>query len=138
MSPSATPASRPLRVLLVDDHQEARAAMAKYLSLSGLDVTEAANGAAAIAALQAGPPFRALLTDLSLPDIDGYEVAHRAREISPATWIALITGWSVDTDDALNNGVSEVFLKPVNLGELCQAIKERVAANDLDVTDEAH
>jgi DNA-binding response OmpR family regulator len=115
------------RILLVDDHREARGAMAKYLGFSGFVVTEAPNGTSAISAIQAGPPFQIVLTDLSLPDMDGFVVARRAREISPGTWIALVTGWSIDTDDALDYGVDQVFFKPVNLGDLCRILKEKVA-----------
>jgi DNA-binding response OmpR family regulator len=123
------------RVLLVDDHREARGAMAKYLSFSGFAVTEAVNGTTAIAALQAGPPFQILLTDLSLPDMDGFIVARRARELSDKTWIALVTGWSIDTDDALDHGVDQVFFKPVDLGALCRILNAELAANHADPTE---
>ena len=120
------------RVLLVDDHREARGAMAKYLAFSGFTVTEAANGESAIDAILAGPPFQILLTDLSLPDMDGFVVSKRTRELSPATWIALVTGWSVDTDDALDYGIDQVFCKPVNLGDLCRILKDKLSTDDTD------
>ena len=134
MTASDRPTADSPRILLVDDHREARAAMAQYLSFSGFAVTEAADGAGAIAALQAGPPFEILLTDLSLPDMDGFVVSRRAREIAPSTWIALVTGWSIDTDDAVDHGVDHVFLKPVNLGDLCRILKEPRSADGADKT----
>jgi CheY-like chemotaxis protein len=116
------PTARP-RVLLVDDHHEARAAIAKYLGYHGFDVTEAGTGAVALAAVAAGPAFPYLLLDLSLPDMDGRDVARKVRAESPSTWIALVTGWTPDPDDPEPVEIDSVFVKPVDLASLCQVLR---------------
>lgn len=119
---SAPPADHP-RVLLVDDHREVRSAVSKYLGYHGFDVTEAGTGQAALDAVAAGPPFPYLLLDLSLPDMDGRDVARKVRADSPSTWIALVTGWSADPDDPEPPEIDSVFIKPVDLAGLCQVLR---------------
>lgn len=123
------PAQTPLppdapRVLLVDDNRELRSGMSRYLGIFGFAVTEASDGKSALDALDAGPPFRFLLTDLSLPDVDGREVAQKARRVSPETWNAVITGWDVDVDELRPWGVDRVFQKPIELSFLCKLLAE--------------
>ena len=98
--------------------------MVRYMTLMGYDVTEAADGRSAIAALSGPTPFRFLLIDLSLPDLDGRDVAREARRVSPATWNVLVTGWDVEIEEVLDSGVDRVFHKPVNFAELCQSLAE--------------
>ena len=117
-----SPAER-ARVLLVDDHAEGRAAIAKYLGYHGFDVTEAGTGSAALAAVAASPPFPFLLLDLSLPDMDGRDVARKVRADSPSTWIALVTGWTPDPDDPDPPEIDSAFVKPVNLADLCKILR---------------
>jgi CheY-like chemotaxis protein len=112
------------RVLLVDDHRDVRSMIAKYLSFNGFAVTEAANGREALEALNSGAPFRYLLTDLSLPDLDGRDVARLVRQSSPTTWTAIITGWSLEPDEYLPWGVDRVFSKPVDLAHHSRALAE--------------
>jgi CheY-like chemotaxis protein len=112
------------RVLLVDDHRDVRSMIAKYLSYNGFAVIEAANGREALEALNSGVPIRYLLTDLSLPDFDGRDVARLVRQASPTTWTAIITGWSLEPDEYLPWGVDRVFPKPVDLADLSRALAE--------------
>jgi two-component system OmpR family response regulator len=121
--PTMTDSETP-RVLLVDDHRDVRSMIAKYLSYNGFAVTEAANGHEALEALSVGAPFRYLLTDLSLPDLDGRDVARLVRQASPTTWTAIITGWSLEPDEYLPWGVDRVFSKPVELADLSRALAE--------------
>jgi two-component system OmpR family response regulator len=121
---SASPPADRARVLLVDDHAEGRSAIAKYLGYHGFDVTEAGTGQAALAAVAAAPPFPFLLLDLSLPDMDGRDVARKVRADSPSTWIALVTGWTPDPDDPDPPEIDSAFVKPVNLADLCKVLRD--------------
>jgi two-component system OmpR family response regulator len=112
------------RVLLVDDHRDVRSMIAKYLAFNGFAVTEAGNGREALEALNSGTFFRYLLTDLSLPDLDGRDVARLVRQSSPTTWTAIITGWTLEPDEYLPWGVDRVFSKPVDLADLSRALGE--------------
>jgi len=112
------------RVLIVDDNAEACRALSKFLELSGFAVTVAVDGTSALAALGAGLPPDFLLTDLMLPDLDGLEVARRARELRPAPRIALITGWSMDDEaPGAASGIDWVFPKPLDVRALVETLK---------------
>jgi CheY-like chemotaxis protein len=118
------PGQMPRRVLLVDDQREARRAIALYLRFQGFEVIEAADGQSALDAVEASTPFDYALLDVSLPDIDGREVAVRLRHDSPETWIAIVTGWSLDPDEDLPVEIDGVFVKPVSLVDLSRILTE--------------
>ncbi|SAI72274.1 two component response regulator [Bordetella ansorpii] len=66
------------RVLLVDDNAMASELLADFLSLSGIDVRRAGNGADALEQSAAFQPH-AVIVDIVLPDTDGYVLAGRLR-----------------------------------------------------------
>jgi len=68
-----------LRVLVVDDETDARQLIAHVIEESGAEVTAVASVAAAMAALERGD-FDVLVSDISMPDADGYDLIRRLRE----------------------------------------------------------
>jgi CheY-like chemotaxis protein len=72
---------RPLRVLVVDDNADAADALAAVAELLGCEARACYGGAEALDALQAELPD-VLLLDLSMPKVDGLEVAARARALA--------------------------------------------------------
>ena len=77
------PASRPTpeaqhRVLVVDDNSDCRETLQAVLQVLGQQVEVAANGEEALHALRVRPPDIAFI-DVGMPDIDGFELAHRVR-----------------------------------------------------------
>jgi two-component system, chemotaxis family, CheB/CheR fusion protein len=87
------------RILVVDDHADSAEAIGKLLQLKGHDVRCARDGASAIAIAQQFEPYLILL-DISLPDIDGYEVLRRLREQPHASqpFVAAVTGFGQPED----------------------------------------
>lgn len=65
-------------ILLVEDHQDSRQMYAEFMA-SMYEVKEAANGTDALKLMEDHPPD-VLVTDLSLPDIDGFELVTRMRQ----------------------------------------------------------
>lgn len=79
----------PTSVLIVDDHPSFRASARRMLEAGGYAVVgEAADGAAAIAAVEALDPDLVLL-DVQLPDLDGFAVAERLQSSGRAPAIVL-------------------------------------------------
>ncbi len=68
----------PLRILLVDDDEAFRSVTAIALETEGCEVNEAADGFAALEALQHEPPD-VIVCDLNMPGLDGRELCHRVR-----------------------------------------------------------
>ena len=91
--------SSKFRVLVVDDNVDSAEAIGRLLQLNGHDVRCAFDGASAITiAQQFGPHL--ILLDISLPDIDGYEVLRRLREQprAPQPVVAAVTGFGQPED----------------------------------------
>ena len=121
-APEPAPADRP-RILLVDDHDLGRRSMARLLEALGFDVTSVADGTSALSALDEGPRFDHLLTDVRLPDLDGREIVHAARQLDPPPRIALITGWDIDPDEKSRLGIDWIFLKPLDIQEIVAKLR---------------
>jgi CheY-like chemotaxis protein len=89
---------RPLRVLVVEDYADAATALAALVNLWGHEAHVARDGPTALAAAQAAPPA-AVLLDIGLPGMDGYEIARRLRELLPTRpLIVAVTGFGQDDD----------------------------------------
>lgn len=106
-----------MRVLVVDDNVDAANSLAMALRLSGQRVRVAYDGATALSFAAEDPP-EAVLLDLGMPGMDGYEVAQRLRG-NPATSKVLIialTGWGQDEDRRKSHeaGFDHHLVKPVD------------------------
>jgi signal transduction histidine kinase/CheY-like chemotaxis protein len=115
------PSSVRLRVLVVDDNADAAYLVGEALKLLGCSVQIAHDGASGLAACAESAPDLALL-DLGLPDIDGYELARRLRELrgGSSTRIVAVSGYGQESDRVRSReaGFSEHFVKPVDLDTL--------------------
>src|SRR5262249_59015190 len=94
-------------ILVVDDNVDAAETMATLLKLDGHDVRVAHDGLAAVESALAFRP-QAVLLDIGLPGLDGYEVARRLRRLNETKDMFLIalTGYGKTEDRvrALTNG----------------------------------
>jgi two-component system CheB/CheR fusion protein len=100
----------PMRVLVVEDHQALADAFADSIRASGHEAFIATTGAAAVSMARAHTPH-AVLLDLGLPDMDGYEVAREMREqgLPKSSVIIIVTGRQSQGID----GIDLVLQKPV-------------------------
>ncbi len=113
-------------ILVADDEPGVRESLAEVLRDAGYTVETAADGSAALAALE-HRNFAVIVTDLRMPGADGLAVLGRAREISPQTVVLVMTAHaSVDTAvEALRAGATDYILKPVLFDDLLAKV-ERV------------
>ncbi len=119
-----------VKVLIVDDNATNRLVVREMTSSWGLVPVEAVDGKKALAemgnAFEAGAPYRLLLLDLLIPDMDGFEVAERvkASPFGADVEIILLTsvGQKGDTRRCKELGISGYLLKPVKQPELLDAI----------------
>jgi len=101
------------RILVVDDNIDAADAVAVLLQIEGHEVRTAHTGHAALLEARAWGPD-ALVLDIGLPDMDGYELARQvvALGMTPPPLLIALSGHSM-ADDARRPGFSYHLLKPV-------------------------
>jgi signal transduction histidine kinase/ActR/RegA family two-component response regulator len=126
-APEAGGVLRPLplrRVLVVDDDEDVLEAARAVLETLGQHVETASGGADAIARVEAGERYDAVLTDLGMPGTSGWEVAERMHALAPATPVWLVTGWARELrpDDPRRAHLAGVLPKPLDLEELRRVI----------------
>ena len=118
------------RVLVVEDHDDAREMLQILLAMSGHVVDTAADGPSGFSKLQSFRPDVALI-DLGLPGIDGYGLARMAREAAATRDIRLIAltgyGQMEDRQRAISAGFDRHVTKPVDPALLEQIVSESPA-----------
>ena len=116
---NASPDSRPLRLLLVEDDPDFGAALAEGLRLGGHAVDWEREGQRVEAQLLAHR-YDALLLDLGLPDTDGQQLLRAMRQRRDPTPVIVISarGHRNDRIEVLDLGADDVLVKPIDLGEL--------------------
>ena len=109
------------RILLVDDNRDAAESLGMLLRFLGAEVELAYDGPGALAAFERRRPA-AVLLDIGLPGMDGYEVARRMRESANGRALALIalTGWGQEEHKrrVREAGFDQHLIKPADLGAL--------------------
>ena len=140
VAPAAPAGGRPpagaRRVLLVDDDRSVRETIALRLETAGYGVVTARGGAEALAILDAGEAVDLIVTDLSMPDIDGLAAIREAQRRRPGLAAILLTGAATNVAEiAMDGAMSGRFTllhKPVDgaiLVERVRAMLEGVAAD---------
>jgi two-component system, NtrC family, response regulator PilR len=110
-------------LLLVDDEEALRSVVAERLRDAGYEVTEAADGEAAIRAID-GFAFDVIVSDLRLPGLDGREVIETALTRYPSIVAIVVTGYGTvkDAVDMTKMGVADFIAKPFQFDELMHVL----------------
>ena len=118
-------------VLVVEDDDAIQAVVESALMDGGFEPAIAPSGEEAVTLLKGmKSKYRALLTDISLRGtMDGWEVAHQAREIDPAFPIVYITGAAVRRWPSRGVPNSILLEKPFAPAQLITAISQLLNAN---------
>jgi DNA-binding response OmpR family regulator len=116
------------KILLVDDNEMLRKAIAAVLEESKFQVSTAANVGEALQ-LIATKPFDVLLTDLHMPEAgDGFTVVSAMRHTNPNAVTLVFTGYPAlqEAAEAILLQADEVLLKPMGMPPLIAVIRERL------------
>jgi putative two-component system response regulator len=114
------------RLLLVDDEETIRLALSRFLRSRGYVVQTAESGSEALDMLRRGR-YGLMLCDVRMPGIGGVELVPQALSIDPELAVMMLTAVNdaPTATEALANGAMDYLMKPIELGDLHQAI-ERV------------
>ncbi len=124
---TATPYTRAMRVLIVEDNRDLAGNLVDYLEAQGHVVDSAMDGITGLHLAVTGE-FDAIVLDLALPGLDGTQVCRRLRAEGRTTPVLMLTarGELEDRIQGLDIGADDYLVKPVPLKELDARIKAQV------------
>jgi PAS domain S-box-containing protein len=119
-APAGAVATRPLRLVVIDDEAAVANVLHRLLEHDGHQVRVFTAPAAALESIAADPPD-IVLSDIAMPGITGWQVAERLRGRVP---VILITGWAdaIDADEPSAHGVLALIRKPFRLDDVRRAL----------------
>lgn len=107
------------KILIVDDERSMREFLSIYFKRNGFEVSTAPGGKEALEVVEK-EFFNVVITDLSMPRIDGMKVLTRVKEVSPDTAVVVITAFSTSENvrEAYRMGATDYIFKPFKVDEL--------------------
>jgi signal transduction histidine kinase/CheY-like chemotaxis protein len=119
-----------VRTLAVDDHPVNRQILRETLAGWGAQVTDVSGGWDALAELQRGvqseQPYRLLLLDCRMPDMDGFAVVEKIRQANLAQGLTIVMlashQWADDIARTYDMGLGGYMIKPIRRSDLLQTI----------------
>ena len=124
----------PLDILLVEDNEMNRDMLSRRLARRGYRVRLAADGREGWLAALSGAPLDLILLDMSLPEMDGWEVARRLKADPATSAIPVIAltahAMTGDREKALAAGCDDYDTKPVDLARLLAKIEGLTRSED--------
>jgi CheY-like chemotaxis protein len=113
------------RVLIIDDNPDAAEALGLFLAALGHKIVTANDGPEALALVNEFVPDAAIV-DVGLPQMDGYQVARRLRQLLPTCVIMALTGWRLDpaSEAVRRAGFDACFTKPIDTVQLIQILSD--------------
>lgn len=111
-------------ILIAEDDERTRQALANSLQASGYQVIAATNGREALTLFHAAQAVNLVILDVVMPELDGFQVCKALREISNVPIImATVLGSSTDRVLGLEMGANDYIVKPFSTKELIARIR---------------
>ena len=119
--PARASGAHPLRILVAEDERDVRELLCEILRAEGHEVHPAASGVEALEIFRAAD-FDAVFTDIGMPGMSGWELAHAVRETDGSVPLAVITGWgdAVGSAEQRAAGVDWVVTKPFDADRIAE------------------
>lgn len=122
---TTTALGRRIRILVVEDHPFIRALFAELLEALGYSAEFAEDGAEALEVFRK-ERFDLVFTDLSMPTVDGYELARRLRLQGATVPIILITAHADADERVASEHIDGVLLKPFTVRDIDAMVRSHV------------
>ncbi len=134
---------RGMNVLVVDDIEPVASILQEVLTQFGQTASYALSGEEALQLFNESE-IDAVISDLEMPGMDGWELGRRLKEACTKQGIRkpafiLLTGWGEQTGDEermSSNGVDAIMTKPVDINELLELMRNTVANDDEPDTEQ--
>jgi PAS domain S-box-containing protein len=131
-----------LRLLLVDDNLINQEVAEEILTQEGAGVTVAYSGMHGIETLSREEPFDAVLMDIQMPNMDGYEATRHIREVLRMTELPIIAmtanALPADRERCLAAGMSDHVAKPFDVDKLVAILRRHCRVTTEPVPDSCH
>jgi signal transduction histidine kinase/CheY-like chemotaxis protein len=131
-APEALPEAKPMRVLCVDDEPAVLDVLCELVEALGHEVVRARGGGEAIELARLRKPD-VVLSDLGMPEVNGWEVAAGVKRSAPEVPVALVTGWGVqiEPEAARRQGVDLILPKPFTIDDVGRVLLEASELRDV-------
>jgi DNA-binding response OmpR family regulator len=119
-------------ILIVDDDANLGDGLCEVLELEGFNCARAGTALDAIKQLMQLKPAL-VLTDLQLPDSDGFKLSQNVKKLCPGTVVIMMTGRSLTTaerENGLKMGTDDYLTKPFDLSQLSVRIRQILAKKE--------
>ena len=118
-------AIKALRCLVVDDEESVAGVLADMLEAVGHTARPFTDPAAAVDRLQT-EHFDVVFTDLAMPGMTGWQVAHAVKAVAPAVPVFVVTGFGVElsSDERRAHGVTAVLAKPLKIDDVVSVLAQ--------------
>lgn len=123
-------------ILLVEDEDAVRIFASRALRDKGYRVLEASNGREALALLNDGAKPNILVTDVSMPDMDGPVLSQRVKALLPQLPVIFMSGYAEETfrQDLSQNQDMHFLMKPFTLRDLASKVRDILGHQPFDNT----
>ncbi|MFO1311543.1 MAG: response regulator [Burkholderiales bacterium] len=116
--------SRPASILITDDNRDAVEALSTFLEVSGFGTLCAYSAAEALEALDAHPGIAWVVSDVRMPELNGFDFLRVVKHRFPKVKVVLVTGHEITHDDVVPAGAT-ILRKPVDLERLLEIVSKR-------------
>jgi two-component system chemotaxis sensor kinase CheA len=115
-------------ILLVDDDYRNQYAMKAMIEeVKGTKVLIAQDGVQALQLLKDHPEIQLVITDIAMPEMDGYDLIHHIRENKVLAYLPIIAVTAMpetDKDKILSSGANAYLRKPITMDQFFHLLKD--------------
>ena len=117
------------QVILAEDETQLRGLIASLLASKGVTVAQAADGVQALELVKTHPAASLLLSDIVMPNMDGYELVEASLKVRPELKVLMMTAYAADRPppSALRAREIRTLVKPFDPDRMCNLVMDMLA-----------
>jgi DNA-binding NtrC family response regulator len=117
------------QVILAEDESQLRGLIADMLATKGVTVSQAADGVEALQLIKDDPGASLLLSDIKMPNMDGYALVEASLQLRPELKVLMMTAYAADRPppSALRAREIRTLVKPFDPDRMCALVVDMLA-----------